>query len=91
MNQLVSTTIQYLPTLIGIVNKFTGASVPTHLVEDAAKLLEYAHNTAENLKQHAPLTPEQDAELDNLIEQLPQRDYWKSKDSVTSTTTNPPA
>jgi hypothetical protein len=80
MNTLISAAIQNLPNLISVVNSLTGKSIPPHLIDDAQKLLDYAHQTIDNLKQNAPLTPEQDAALDNLIATIPQRDYWKSKD-----------
>jgi predicted PurR-regulated permease PerM len=79
MMALIPLIIQSLPTLISIINNLTGKNVPPHLVEDGQKLYKFVTDTIDNLKQNAPLTPEQDAELDRMIEELPKRDYWQSK------------
>lgn len=81
MTALATLIIGQLPNLVKIVNNLTGNHLPPTIVEDGKKLYDFVINTVENIKQTEPLTPEQDAELDALIEELPKRDYWKSKDA----------
>lgn len=40
------------------------------------ELVKFFHSSADALKQSAELTPEQEAQLDALIAQAPQKDYW---------------
>lgn len=79
MNPLYQLLLDQLPWLTQTANKLTGANLPEHIVEDGKKLYEFVQLTIENLKQIAPLTPEDDAKLDAQIEEITSRDYWKPR------------
>lgn len=46
-------------------------------IDTAKELMAYVKRVIEILKQDAPLTPEQDAELDRMIEELKDQSHWQ--------------
>lgn len=79
MNSIVPLLLKYLPTVADSIKALVEYA-PT-AISTIKELTEFVQRTIEALKQEVPLTPEQEAELDRIIDELPAQEHWKpSKD-----------
>jgi hypothetical protein len=85
MDKFVELAFQYVPKVIAAIKLLKGApseaaSVGGQIIDAAATvkdLTQYVHRTLEHLKQSAPLNAEQEAQLDQWIEQMAGEDFWQ--------------
>lgn len=74
---MVTFILSELPQVIKLINQLSGLNIPdvTGIVSGLAG---FVQRTIENLKQNVPLTDEQSAELDAIIEAHSTQPWWKS-------------
>lgn len=74
MEKITNLLLQFLPKQVEAVKLLQ--HIPD-AIDTAKELMAYVQRVIAVLKQEAPLTPEQDAELDRMIEEIKDQPHWK--------------
>lgn len=76
---MVTFLLNELPSVIKLINQLTNLNIPD-VSGIITELTGFVQRTIANLKQNEPMTPEQEATLDALIEAHKDQPWWKSQD-----------